>query len=53
MPIVTISMNDKAYQIYRNWEKGLKSSRVSAAIQLWQAQVLDHKYTEHHGKVEE
>ena len=46
MPTVTISMNDKSYEIYRNWVKGTRSGRVSAAIQLWQAQVLDHKYGE-------
>jgi len=46
MPTVTISMNEKAYDVYREWEKGLKSSRVSAAILLWQARVIDHQYRE-------
>lgn len=50
MPTVTISMSDKAYDIYRDWEKGAKSRRVSAAILLWNAQVLEVKYEK---KVEE
>ena len=45
MPTVTISMSDKAYEIYRHWAKGVRSNRVSAAIQLWNAQVLEVKYS--------
>jgi len=44
MPTVTVTMNDNAYAIFRLWEKGTRSSRLSAAIQLWHAQVIEHKY---------
>jgi len=44
MPTVTISMSDNAYEIYRQWQKGVRSNRVSAAILLWNAQVLEAKY---------
>ena len=45
MPTVSISLTDRAYNLYREWEKGLRSNRVSAAICLWNAQVLEDKYT--------
>lgn len=44
MPTVTISMSDNAYEIYREWQKGVRSMRTSAAILLWNAQVLEAKY---------
>jgi len=44
MPTVTISMSDNAYELYRHWPKGVRSGRVSAAILLWNAQVLEAKY---------
>jgi len=44
MPIVTISMTDKAHDLYRTWEKGQRSQRVSAAICLWNAQVIEAKH---------
>jgi len=44
MPTVTISMSDNAYELYRHWAKGVRSNRVSAAILLWNAQVLEAKY---------
>jgi len=37
MPTVTITMSDKAYELYRQWEKGTRSNRVSAAIMQWEA----------------
>ena len=37
MPTVTITMSDKAYDIYRNWSKGTRSMRTSAAILQWNA----------------
>lgn len=37
MPTVTISMSDKAYDIYRTWTKGTRSNRTSAAIMQWNA----------------
>jgi len=37
MPTVTITMSDKAYELYREWEKGTRSNRVSAAIMQWEA----------------
>jgi len=46
MPTVSINLTDNAYQLYRAWkEKRLGSDRVSAAIMLWNAQVLEAKYT--------
>jgi len=54
MPTVTITMSEKAYELFRNWEKGHRSSRVSAAICLWNAQVIEHTYQfEQNKKVEE
>lgn len=44
MPNVSVTMSDKAYDIFREWEKGHRSQRVSAAICLWNAQVLEAKY---------
>ena len=44
MPTVTIRMSDKAYDLFRGWTKGQRSQRVSAAICLWNAQVLEAKY---------
>jgi len=37
MPTVTITMSDKAYELYRQWKKGTRSNRVSAAIMQWEA----------------
>jgi hypothetical protein len=46
MPTVSINLTDKAYQLYREWKDERKGSqRVSAAICLWNAQVLEHTYT--------
>jgi len=45
MPNVSISLTDNAYKLYAEWEKGLRSQRVSAAICLWNATVLEEKYT--------
>ena len=39
MATITISMSDAAFDIVRAWPKGLKSQRISAAIQLWQFQM--------------
>lgn len=44
MPTVTISMSEGAYEIYRNWSKGTRSNRVSAAIMQWNA-LKDVKWT--------
>lgn len=44
MPTVTISMSEMAYEVFREWEKGVRSNRVSAAILLWNATVLEAKY---------
>jgi len=44
LPTVTISMSESAYDVFREWNKGVRSNRVSAAILLWNAQVLDAKY---------
>jgi hypothetical protein len=44
MPTVTITMSEKAYDVFREWEKGSRSGRTSAAILLWNAQVLEAKY---------
>ncbi len=46
MPTVSINLSDNAYKLYREWkEDGRKaSSRVSAAIMLWNAQVLEPQY---------
>lgn len=35
MPTVTITMSDKAYDIYRTLDKGTRSKQVSAAILEW------------------
>ena len=32
MPTVTITMSEKAYDIYRTWVKGDRSNKVSQAI---------------------
>lgn len=45
MPTVSISLTKKAYELYTEWPKGIRSQRVSAAICLWNAQVLEEKYT--------
>lgn len=37
MPTVTISMSEGAYEVYREWSKGTRSNRVSAAIMQWNA----------------
>ena len=37
MPTVTITMSDNAYDVYRNWTKGKRSARTSAAILQWEA----------------
>jgi len=37
MPTVTITMSEKAYEIYRNWSKGQRSMRTSSAILQWEA----------------
>jgi len=45
MPTVTITMSDKAYDVYRTWkEKRLCSQRTSAAILQWDA-LKDVKWT--------
>jgi len=46
MPTVSISLTEYAYELYTQWEKGLRSQRVSAAICLWNATVLEKKYIE-------
>jgi len=45
MPTVSINLSENAYKLYAEWEKGLRSQRVSAAICLWNAQILEVKYT--------
>lgn len=45
MPTVTVTMNDNAYNIFREWQKGTRSGRLSAAIQLWHAQVIEQRNT--------
>jgi len=35
MPTVTISMSEKAYDVYRQWNKGLRSQRMSVALLEW------------------
>jgi len=38
MPTVTITMSDKAYDVYRTWKVDRKcSQRTSAAILQWEA----------------
>lgn len=37
MPNVTITMSEKAYDVYRTWAKGGRSQKVSAAILQWNA----------------
>ncbi len=37
MPTVTITMSESAYDVYREWSKGKRSNRVSAAIMQWNA----------------
>jgi len=39
MPTVTMSLNDEAYDIFRDIEKGKRSQKVSAAILLWKATI--------------
>jgi len=39
MPTVTMSLNDEAYDIFRDIEKGKRSQKVSAAIILWKSQL--------------
>jgi len=46
MPTVSISLTEKAYETFIGWEKGKRSNRTSAAIMLWNAQVLEAKYLE-------
>ena len=41
MPTVTITMSEKAYDVFREWPKGQRSGKVSGAILQWQA--LDGK----------
>jgi len=45
MPTVSINLSENAYKLYVDWTKGLRSQRVSAAICLWNAHVLEAKYT--------
>ena len=35
MPTVTITMNEKAYEIYRTLDKGTRSRQMSAALLEW------------------
>ena len=44
MPTVTITMSESAYEVYREWEKGTRSIRTSAAIMQWNA-LKDVKWT--------
>ena len=46
MPTVSINLSDNAYKLYIEWKNdGRKASqRVSAAIMLWNAQVLEPQY---------
>ena len=44
MPTVSINLTENAYKLYTEWKKGQRSQRVSAAICLWNAQVLEKKY---------
>jgi hypothetical protein len=44
MPTISITITEKAYDLYRSWEKGQRSQRVSAAISLWNAQVIEAKH---------
>ena len=37
MPTVTITMSESAYEVFREWAKGTRSNRVSAAIMQWNA----------------
>jgi len=45
MPTVSISLTENAYKLFTEWERGKRSARCSAAICLWNAQVLEAKYT--------
>jgi len=46
MPTVSINLSDNAYRLYREWKEERKGSdRVSAAIMMWNATVLEEKYT--------
>lgn len=44
MPTVTITMSEKAYDIYRDLHKGHRSNIVSAALLQWNA-LKDVKWT--------
>ena len=44
MPTVTITMSEKAYDVYRTWIKGDRSNKVSASILQWNA-LKDVKWT--------
>ena len=44
MPVMSVSMNDEAYQIYKEWQKGTRSNKLSAAIMQWNA-LKDVKWT--------
>ena len=44
MPTVTITMSEKAYDVYRTWMKGDRSNKVSASILQWNA-LKDVKWT--------
>jgi hypothetical protein len=41
---MSVSMNDEAYQIYKEWQKGTRSNKLSAAIMQWNA-LKDVKWT--------
>jgi len=42
MPIITISMDDEAYDIVRSLPKRTKSSSISAAIKIWHRHCSAH-----------
>ena len=46
MPTVTITMSDKAYDIYRTLDKGTRSKQVSAAILEWYHRVVLKEWEE-------
>ena len=46
MPTVTITMSEKAYDIYRTLDKGTRSKQVSVAILEWYHREILGEYEE-------
>lgn len=50
MPTISVNLSDKAYATVVQWEKGTRSSRISAAIAVWHSQMMDsQRYLEEIG----